>query len=447
MADQGGHAQARAPVRPWADVIDRIGVTLAASRDAATRPGELAKARRLADDAYWVEFESSDMETAVNKYLGYGRARELERQFHAISVAARDCRREAPGRFGDGRALPQNASRPVVGRDRAERQGGDRPVANRRCCRPKRRPIGRLSRPSTGPAGDPRSVLESLKIGLRRVEQQAERNRPDEAASELTTVYMTEFEPLERYLLGRSPQAVRPLEIQFNSLRGDLTAGLKGEELASRVAALSTAVETVIDGLETRPAGAFGPAFFASLVTILREGVEVILVVTMLLALVAKAATGPGGRRRPDGAASDGRAASEPSGAGDLVGRRAGRPGEPGDRGALERPGDLRLGRGPRDSRGRGDARRLGRAVLRELLADLAARGQAMDGLPQDTGSARPRAGRAGHTGGDGVSGRLSRRGRDLADVPGPPGKRGANSGRASSAWPPAWPWASSSWP
>ena len=40
--------------------------------------------------------------------------------------------------------------------------------------------------------------------------------------------------------------------------------------------------------------GAFGPAFFASLVTIVREGVEVILVVTMLLALVAKAAAGSG---------------------------------------------------------------------------------------------------------------------------------------------------------
>ena len=90
---QGGR-RATAPVRPWADVIDRIGVTLAASRDAATRPGEPAKARRLADDAYWVEFESSDMETAVHKYLGFGRAGELERQFLAIRSAARDVARE-----------------------------------------------------------------------------------------------------------------------------------------------------------------------------------------------------------------------------------------------------------------------------------------------------------------------------------------------------------------
>lgn len=54
--------------------------------------------RRLADDAYWVEFESSDMETAVNKYLGFARARELERRFHAISMAAREVAENA-GRF------------------------------------------------------------------------------------------------------------------------------------------------------------------------------------------------------------------------------------------------------------------------------------------------------------------------------------------------------------
>ena len=48
----------------------------------------------------------------------------------------------------------------------------------------------------------------------------------------------------------------------------------------------------MVDRLETRPVGTFGPAFVASLVTILREGVEVILVVAMLLALVAKAAAG-----------------------------------------------------------------------------------------------------------------------------------------------------------
>ena len=304
-AGRGRFAAETAPVRPWADVIDRIGVTLAASRDAATRPGELAKARRLADDAYWVEFESSDMETAVNKYLGFGPARELERQFHGISVAARDVaeKRQPVSVMAElchkllldltSVATALNA-KGVTDRSRIDALAGQKGSQFEAGAAPME-----LSA-TPGQAGDPRLLLQALNRGLLRVEEHAQHNDRDEAASELTSVYMTDFEPLERYLLGRSPQAVRPLEIQFNSLRGDLTAGLKGKELSARIEALSTAVETVIVGLEARPVGIFGPAFVASLVTILREGVEVILVVTMLLALVAKAAVGLGHPNSPE---------------------------------------------------------------------------------------------------------------------------------------------------
>src|SRR5262249_15399958 len=79
-----------AVVRPWSDVVDRISTTLAASRDAASRPGQLAKARTLAEDAYFLEFEASDLETAVRQYLGFARAGELERRFYAIRSAVRD---------------------------------------------------------------------------------------------------------------------------------------------------------------------------------------------------------------------------------------------------------------------------------------------------------------------------------------------------------------------
>ena len=46
--------------------------------------------------------------------------------------------------------------------------------------------------------------------------------------------------------------------------------------------------------LETQPGGGFSSAFLASFITIVREGVEVILILTMLLALVGKATTGSG---------------------------------------------------------------------------------------------------------------------------------------------------------
>lgn len=44
VAGQGRSTEKTATVRPWADVIDRIGVAFAASRDAAMRPGERASA-------------------------------------------------------------------------------------------------------------------------------------------------------------------------------------------------------------------------------------------------------------------------------------------------------------------------------------------------------------------------------------------------------------------
>jgi high-affinity iron transporter len=294
MAGQKGSGQALAPIKPWADVIDGISVTLAASRDAATRPGELAKARRLADDAYWGEFESSDMETAVRKYLGFARAGTLERQFLAIRSAARGvAEKRQPLSVMDD--LCHELLRDLLSAASSLNAMGVTDRSSIDVVALRKGSGGDANGPHDGggagePASSAKTLVQSLKRGLARVEERAASDQPDEAATELTTVYMTDFEPLERYLLGRSPQDVRPLEIQFNALRGSLSDGLKGSKLASRVEALSVDVETLIDRLDARPTGAFGPAFIASLVTIVREGVEVILVVTMLLALVAKAA-------------------------------------------------------------------------------------------------------------------------------------------------------------
>ena len=285
---------AAAPPRPWSEVIDRIGVTLAESRSAVTRSGELAKARRLADDAYFAEFEASDMETALRRHLGYTRAGEIEQQFRRYRSALPDvAERRRP--VSDLEELSRKLLLDLLG---ASRELDGKGVTDR----------SRMAAFSTATAAstaalvspespeDPKAFLQALRGGFRRIAQEAERtNGPDEAAAELTTVYMTEFEPLERYLMGRSPQSIQPLELQFNSLRGDLFAGLKGSALTDRLDHLSNEVETLVAQLEARPAGTFGTAFFESFITIVREGVEVILVLAMLIALVTKAT--PGGTK------------------------------------------------------------------------------------------------------------------------------------------------------
>ncbi len=281
------------PIRPWGDVVDRISQALAASGDAAVRPGGLAKARRLAEDAYWVEFEGSDLETAVRRYLGFARCGEIERQFRAMWTAVSEvaAKRRPPSHLDDlSKKLLLDLisvvqalnAKGITDRTRIDapelavnRDAGGNP------------PAGEAE--GAGTSAENSALLGALKLGFQRVESEAERGGPDAAASELTTVYMTEFEPLERRLLAYSPQDILALERRFNSLRGELSDGLKGQKLATQVNSLVSDVETLLATVEARPTGTFGAAFVASLITIVREGLEVILVLAMLIALVSKA--------------------------------------------------------------------------------------------------------------------------------------------------------------
>lgn len=290
----GGDSMPAAPVRPWAEVVDRIGMTLAASRQAALRPGERAAARRLAEDAYWALFEASDMEIAVRRHLGYARAGELERQFRRF----RDEAREVADHRRDVSKLDDRSHDLLLDLLTAARELNDKGIVDAAHLDANHGRGGSSDElksladglDSGSEVGDPAELLRTLGRGFERVIRLAEQDAPDDAASELTTVYMTDFEPIERYLLGRSPQSIRPLEIRFNKIRGEISGGLKGEPLAGRLDGLHASVRDLLATLEARPAGTFGTAFFESLITIVREGVEVILVLAMLIALVAKAA-------------------------------------------------------------------------------------------------------------------------------------------------------------
>ena len=86
------------------DVVDRISVMLGGEPRRGRASADPTKARRLADDAYWGEFEASDMETAVREVPGLRRTGELERQFRAIANGRRaKSARNARARVGAGR--------------------------------------------------------------------------------------------------------------------------------------------------------------------------------------------------------------------------------------------------------------------------------------------------------------------------------------------------------
>ena len=157
-------------------------------RGNATR--RAGQARRLADDAYWGEFETSDMETAVRKYLGFARAGELERQFWRsarrpatwpnaapLSVMA-DLSHEllldllAASRELDAKGVTDRSRRST----RTIRRGSGRSAV-----------AGRAARSSPACRRSRAVLLQALRRGFHEVGEKAEHDGPDEAASELTT--------------------------------------------------------------------------------------------------------------------------------------------------------------------------------------------------------------------------------------------------------------------
>ena len=283
------------PVRPWSEVVDRISVVLAESRDTAIERGEPAMARQLADDAYWAEFEASEMEIAIRKYQGFAGAGELERQFHAISAAVQ----KAGSDRERASELIERCDHLIADLVAAAKVLDSKGVTDRSKIDLMNDSAAVVDASLTDSNADLQLLLHALERGFRRVEHAAQRDGPLEAAAEVSTVYMTEFEPLERYLLGRKPQSVWPLEFEFNRLRGEVSAGLKGEALSARLDHISSRVRSLVADLETQPTGQFGSAFLASFITIVREGVEVILILAMLLALVGKATSAAGLRTLP----------------------------------------------------------------------------------------------------------------------------------------------------
>ena len=191
-----------APVRPWSEVVDRIGVMLAEGRDTATHRGEPAKARRLVDDAYWGEFETSEMETAIRKYVGFARAGDIERGFREIATAVRKvgAKRESTSE------LVERCDRLIALLVEAAKVLDSKGVIDRSKIDAIDGVAVELDANVATPAGEPRLLLHALQRGFRRVGQAAQQDGPLEAAAELELGLYDGFRA-SRALFARSPAA------------------------------------------------------------------------------------------------------------------------------------------------------------------------------------------------------------------------------------------------
>ena len=275
-------SMATAPVVAWPEVIDRISVLLGEARAVANKPGGIARARKLAEDAYWGEFEMSDMETAVRSHLGYQRAGEIEGQLRGFRSAIKP---DNEGRV-DAASLRVRLGKLMIELSRAAADLKRLNVFDRR-------DVGKGASPvevmATINVSEQSRQLAALTASFDEVQKLADSGRGGDAASAMTDAYFNDFEPIERLLNVRAPQAVRTLEARFNTIRGQIEGGTGGSTLVARLDDLRAEIDLAVTSANSAVAGSFSTAFFPSLVTILREGVEVILLLTMLIALAAKA--------------------------------------------------------------------------------------------------------------------------------------------------------------
>jgi high-affinity iron transporter len=283
-----------API-PWPEVIDKISVTCSSALDVALREREkgATKAVSLIDDSYLGIFESSDMETAIRSALGYDRVITVEEMFRKL-------RRQARG-VANGTVTASAMSESIrlllstLVRDARDLQSKGIPDRSKvLSARVSPDPAALALAASSGE--DAKGRLVELRKALDRVSDLAERGESSEAAAEVVTAYFDAFEPIERLLFLRNPGAIQPLEARFATLRGQVDAGLRGDELDSTLSAIHQDTAAALATAAEGRASVFGLSFAASLGTILREGVEVILLLTMLLALVAKAGNPRGAR-------------------------------------------------------------------------------------------------------------------------------------------------------
>ena len=81
---------AAAPPRSWQEVIDRISVRLSSSLEAAKRPDQVARARKLADEASRNAFAPTDLASSIRTHLGPERYDEIEKKFALFASEIRN---------------------------------------------------------------------------------------------------------------------------------------------------------------------------------------------------------------------------------------------------------------------------------------------------------------------------------------------------------------------
>lgn len=133
----------------------------------------------------------------------------------------------------------------------------------------------------------PRGSLSDIRRALATAKRSYSNDDSAAARHELTDAYLDGFEPLEARLLASAPELVRRVEDQFLALREGAEHGMSSAEFDADIDTLLVQLEAVDARLKGETSA--WSAALAAFVVVVREGVESLLLVMLLLGLAKRA--------------------------------------------------------------------------------------------------------------------------------------------------------------
>lgn len=253
----------------WGRVVDGIGKTIAEAA-AAYEAGEAEKAREMITRAQFDGYKNSLLETAVRRHVSQRQDIEYNAEFQRIADLIK-------------------SGRPA----RMVRASGEVLVADMKGNLPGLPLVGALAERAVAkeptPAADWRQVADGVMAAMNEAVALYRVGDTGRAVGRIQDTYFDVFEAsgMEAQMGARDAAFKTRLEGHFNRLMGRMQVGAGEADLKADLAAMAVDFDAAVD---TLGGGSDSPValFLYSLLIILREGFEAILIVTALIAYLVK---------------------------------------------------------------------------------------------------------------------------------------------------------------
>ena len=253
----------------WVAIIDGIEANISAAADAHEK-GDADVARALIQKARFEGYKNSLLETAVRRYVSQRQDAEFNGEFTRILGLVRDGR---PARMirASGKVLAEEMKEslpglPLMGAAKQEAVAEE-----------------------TGAATDWRAVADEVIAGMRANIALYEKGEVEKAVSAIQDLYFDVFEAsgMENQLGARDSAFKTTVEGHFSRMAARMQAGAPASDLSGDLSAMAADLDKAV-GILGEGGQSPWTLFLYALMIILREGFEAILIVTAILAYLAK---------------------------------------------------------------------------------------------------------------------------------------------------------------